>query len=255
MVVAVDYLVGPEFVLAILYLFPILYAAWFLGLTGGLLAAVASWLAALHNAGVFTSELHKQPLHVLFNAGSTLAFFCLTAWLSGQLSDKQKKLQQLVDVDHVTGAATARRFYALAENEVYRLARYRHPLTIAYLDVDNFKRINDTLGHAAGDTVLKMLVTAIQDDIRASDCVARLGGDEFAILLPETSADAARTLITKIHTKLNERMQGSRLPVTFSIGVVTCLQETSVNEALKKADALMYEAKRAGKNSIVFEAR
>jgi len=144
------------------------------------------------------------------------------------------------------------RFFAeLVDLEIARSRRYRHPLSIAYLDLDNFKTVNDRFGHSVGDKVLHITVQNTRHLLRKIDVVARLGGDEFAILLPETDQPAARAAVTKIRTHLLTEMRKNDWPVTFSIGVLTCLEmPRNTDELIKQADNLMYSVKNSGKDSV-----
>jgi diguanylate cyclase (GGDEF)-like protein len=138
--------------------------------------------------------------------------------------------------------------------EINRARRYEHPLTVAYIDLDNFKTINDRFGHSMGDNLLRLVADTIKNNIRLIDTVVRMGGDEFAILLPETGPEAAKAITRKIQKINLELMQKNGWPVTFSIGVVTFISPPStVDEILKRSDNLMYSAKNNGKNTIKYE--
>jgi diguanylate cyclase (GGDEF)-like protein len=123
---------------------------------------------------------------------------------------------------------------------------------MAYIDLDNFKVINDSLGHAVGDNLLITVSETISSHIRNTDILSRFGGDEFVILLPETPGDAAATFLKKIHDQLNRAMTANNWAVSFSIGAVTYTKPpSSIDEIIKKADMLMYEVKRSGKNRLL----
>jgi diguanylate cyclase (GGDEF)-like protein len=135
-----------------------------------------------------------------------------------------------------------------------RARRLRHPLTIVHFDLDGFKAINDRLGHSEGDAVLRAAAEATGYGLRATDTVARLGGDEFAVLLPETGAVAARATVEKIQTALEAEMRKHEWPVTFSLGVLTCVDPpANSDELIRLVDALTYAAKTRGKNTAVYE--
>jgi diguanylate cyclase (GGDEF)-like protein len=119
------------------------------------------------------------------------------------------------------------------------------------LDLDNFKRVNDTLGHAVGDELLACVADLLRRTLRASDTVGRLGGDEFALLLPETTAPAADALLQKLRGVLMDTMRAKQWPVTFSMGAAAFLDNpASVEEMIRTADELMYSVKKSGKNRI-----
>jgi diguanylate cyclase (GGDEF)-like protein len=137
---------------------------------------------------------------------------------------------------------------------LHRARRYPHPLTVVYMDLDNFKAVNDHFGHEVGDKLLRMITKIINRNIRSTDAVARLGGDEFALLLPETNGASAGRVIEKLHAQLLAAMKKNGWPVTFSIGVVTFLsQPESVDTMIKLVDDLMYAAKESGKNQIKYD--
>jgi diguanylate cyclase (GGDEF)-like protein len=158
--------------------------------------------------------------------------------------------EQLAKTDFLTGVTNARSFFELADLEINRAKRYQHPFTLAYIDLDNFKTVNDTYGHLIGDSLLRLVADTIRNNIRVTDVYARLGGDEFAVLLPETNPEQSEIAINKVQTQLLDEMKKNNWPVTFSIGAVTFLTPPeSVDEMIKKADNLMYSAKKNGKNT------
>jgi len=151
----------------------------------------------------------------------------------------------------VTGVANSRAFYDIASMELSRARRYARSLTVSYIDLDNFKYINDHFGHNVGDVVLRVVGQTILRNLRSSDTVARLGGDEFAVLFPETGSDAAQMVLYKIQGLLVAEMQRNAGPISFSIGAVTYVEAAeSVDKMIQMADNLMYVAKRNGRNRI-----
>jgi diguanylate cyclase (GGDEF)-like protein len=125
------------------------------------------------------------------------------------------------------------------------------PFSLAYIDLDDFKWVNDTPGHGTGDNVLRLVVESLEQSTRATDVVARLGGDEFAVLFPETGADAGSEAALHIRLVLLDSMRKNDWPVTFSIGMVTYNEPpASVDEMIKAADTLMYSVKETTKNAV-----
>lgn len=168
-----------------------------------------------------------------------------------QLNLVLQREKEFARTDMLTGLANRRAFYEALQMERARAARYGRPITLAYVDLDNFKRVNDTLGHAVGDELLARVADLLRQTLRASDTVGRLGGDEFALLLPETSAQAAEILLHKLASVLTDAMQTKKWPVTFSIGAAAFLGDpTPVEEMIRTADELMYSVKKSGKNRI-----
>ena len=168
-----------------------------------------------------------------------------------QLNLVMQREKELARTDMLTGLANRRAFYEAMQIERARAARYRRPMTLVYLDLDNFKRVNDTLGHAVGDELLACVADLLRRTLRASDTVGRLGGDEFALLLPETTAQAADGLLQKLGGVLMDTMRAKQWPVTFSMGAAAFLDNpASVEEMIRTADELMYSVKKSGKNRI-----
>lgn len=163
-----------------------------------------------------------------------------------------EKEKNMARVDFLTQIANRRTFYEAVADEAKRSRRYARPMTLVYIDVDNFKQVNDVHGHETGDQLLKMIGQTIRASIRATDMVARLGGDEFAMLLPETSSEAAGVVMAKVQPRLQKAAEEKEWPVTFSVGMVTFSTPLeSVDEMIKRADELMYEVKRTGKSALV----
>ena len=159
--------------------------------------------------------------------------------------------RKLARCDALTGLGNRRAFYERAEAERKRAARYDRPLSVAYIDFDNFKQVNDTSGHEAGDQLLVSVAGILEKNLRAEDFAARLGGDEFAVLLPETGHAAAAFAINKLHRLLTAAMKEKNSLVTFSIGLVTYERAPENTELMvQKADEMMYMVKRQGKNGI-----
>jgi diguanylate cyclase (GGDEF)-like protein len=161
---------------------------------------------------------------------------------------------EAADTDTLTGVHSLRSFYAEIANEILRSRRYEHRFSLAYIDVDDFKKINDTLGHHEGDRLLIELANCLTTSLRATDTVARIGGDEFVCLMPETEETQAKSAILNVESSLKKRMSKKNWNVSFSIGLVTfdTLPE-DVHEALKVADELMYSVKKSKKNAIAYK--
>jgi diguanylate cyclase (GGDEF)-like protein len=182
-----------------------------------------------------------------------LGFFLVVSYILSALKSSLEQQKLTARTDHLTGIPNRRCFYDLAALEMNISRRYQHPFTVIYIDIDNFKTVNDTLGHSAGDSLLRLVSATIRDNIRTADIVARLGGDEFALLLPESGSEAAQAAIRKVRKSLEDVVQ-SNWPVTFSIGMVTYLKPPpTVDEMIKRADDLMYSVKDKGKDMVRHE--
>jgi diguanylate cyclase (GGDEF)-like protein len=159
----------------------------------------------------------------------------------------------MAHTEFLTGAVNTRFFFELLQMEIDRSQRYSHPFTIAYIDIDNFKEVNDRFGHVTGDRVLSLVVEWASRHIRKTDLVARLGGDEFALLMPETSQESAQIILSKIQSEILTGMHSANWPVTISIGVLTCISAPpGTQEVIGMVDDLMYSVKHTGKNAIKF---
>jgi len=154
-------------------------------------------------------------------------------------------------VDFLTGILNRRGFYEIAGSESQRSRRYKRPLSLVYVDLDNFKGVNDSMGHDAGDELLTEVAAVIHSEVRGTDTVGRLGGDEFAVLLPETDQEQGRIVVDKVQKQLLEAMQQKNWPVTFSIGLISFqTPPESIDEMVRGADKVMYSVKLKGKNSV-----
>ncbi|WP_126455012.1 GGDEF domain-containing protein [Sulfuriflexus mobilis] len=250
LIAVLDYLSGPELSFSVFYTLPLLLAAWYRGRGMGLTVAIVSvglWLLVELALGSQYSGL----LVPVWNTLTRLIFFLIILWLLLIVRAKLAFEESLADTDPLTGLANRRFFQEQLERESNRIHRYPQPFTIAYLDLDNFKHVNDSMGHAVGDELLKVVAKTLSTSIRASDFAARLGGDEFAVLFPVLEKESALPVLEKLSTELLSIMQGKKWPVTFSIGAVTFSEAMdSSRDMIKKVDDLMYEVKRSGKNAI-----
>ncbi|MDT7809980.1 MAG: hypothetical protein QOJ70_3793 [Acidobacteriota bacterium] len=245
-----DYLNGPDVSLLIFYVVPVFIAAWYAGRGAGFLVCAASGLAWFAVAYA-TSEHFSSPLIAYWNAlvhlGSTLILAHLVASFRRSLSHES----ELARTDYLTGSFNGRSFTEAAEAEINRARRHNHIFSVAFMDVDDFKLINDRLGHSAGDRLLRLVADTVRRSVRAIDVVARLGGDEFAVLMPETDERAAQVVIRRVRRQLLEAARTEGWPVTFSAGLITWVEPPSgVDEMLRAADEMMYSAKRHGKNTV-----
>ena len=252
-IAGIRYLTGPEFALSLFYLLPICVVTWFAGKRAGVLIAfvsAATWLCA----DIMMIDAYSRPFIPFLNETLRLVVFLIISLVLSRLKNVLEDEKDSARKDFLTGIANRRSFFELAGIETKRSGRYKTPLTTIYLDLDNFKTINDQFGHHIGDEVLCSVSKTIKRNIRSIDTVARLGGDEFAILLPETGAKSADVVSRKIQKELLDIMETNGWPVTFSMGVATYKKAIgNFNEIIKKADGLMYSVKQDGKNMIKHE--
>jgi diguanylate cyclase (GGDEF)-like protein len=249
----IDYMTGYEIAFSLLYLVPITLVTWFAGRRMGVLDSLAgglSWYLAELAAG----RVYASPLILYWNTLTRLTFFLIVTFLLAALRKALEDERELARTDYLTGVANQRFFYELAEQEINRSARYLHPFTVAYIDLDNFKIINDRFGHFTGDLVLRAVADRMKGCLRKTDGVGRLGGDEFAVLFSETGPEAARAAVSKLRVQLLAEMHQGNWPVTFSIGVTTFITAPpSVDEMIRLTDELMYTVKKEHKNAVAYE--
>ena len=253
-IAAADLLLRRAISISIFYFFPIILTTWLAGRMSGILLAAFSallWLAV----ELICVAHHAEPFVPYWNAFLQFGVFVIVLLLFDAFRREKISARQ----DYLTGLGNRRQFFEHAETEINRLQRYEHAFTVAYIDVDNFKTVNDLYGHTAGDKLLKLIAETIRINIRVTDSASRLGGDEFALILPETDVKAAEKFFGKLYRHLSDAVMKSKWPVTLSIGIVTyVLPPDSIDEMIRIVDKLMYSAKSAGKNQVkylVYEKR
>jgi diguanylate cyclase len=171
-----------------------------------------------------------------------------------RLQDELANASQMVRNDALTGALNRKGMDEALETEVARARRHGSKLCLALLDIDNFKKLNDSLGHAAGDAALIHLAKVVQTAIRPEDTLARYGGEEFVVILPDTALENAVAVMVRVQRELTRQFflhNNEKLLITFSCGVAELNSEEQAAEAVQRADSAMYLAKRAGKNRVL----
>ena len=251
MVGIVDFLVGYEISVSLFYLAPVAIAAWYGGPRDGITLsglACVSWYAA----DVVSGHPYSHPAIPVWNAAVRFGFFAVVAGLVCVYHDALRRQRQLLRTDPLTGLANRRAFGDALAHDLALARRRGSALSLAYLDLDDFKAVNDTAGHAEGDRVLRTAGEVLGRSFREADTVARLGGDEFAFLLPDTGPEGAAQVAGKLASELRQAFVAGEWPVDCSIGVVTFPHaRVSMADALAAADRAMYEAKRGGKGMVV----
>ena len=247
-----DYQAGYGMEVAVFYLPPIVAVAWHVGRAAGV------GFALLTTAVRLGLDLLARPLAgsmqlLIWNSAAQLLFFLFIAGLVSVLAEQTVELRVLAREDPLTGIPNRRAFFGALDRAVEWSRRTGMSWVLAYLDVDNFKKLNDAHGHSVGDAVLQRVARTLKEGTRRIDVVARLGGDEFALLLPETDGGHAETAIGKLLSLLNEAMLRGGWDVTFSVGVITfTAPPDSVDTAVSMADACMYRVKARGKAGALF---
>jgi diguanylate cyclase (GGDEF)-like protein len=238
----VDRETGDQLSFSLFYLGPVSVAGWVAGVRVGLLislfAAATSMIGDTWGGGI-------NELVPIWNAGVRLGVLMVTSTTLARLRIGLDAQRELANTDALTGALNPRAFDTIAEHELVTSLRYGRPLTVAYLDLDRFKRVNDTLGHSIGDRLLQIVATELAAHVRPSDVIARMGGDEFAILMPETTLEEATVALDRIREQVHERLRLYGWPVSLSVGLSACCGSgTTVDALIADADRAMYEEKR-----------
>jgi len=248
-----DRVTGADVSFTLLYLGPIGFATWFVGSRAGVALSVASAFAS--SVADLPSRAGALPPGVMaWNLAVQLGVFLAQVGLFAALKERLEREQQLARTDPLTHVSNRRAFVEQSAIELERARRTGRPITVAYLDCDDFKVINDRFGHTQGDVLLGAVASTLRSSTRAVDTVARLGGDEFGLLWVDTDGPTAEALTERLRTALQGAMAGYGWIVTFSIGAATFLAPpASVDDMLVHADQLMYEAKRSGKDAARFE--
>jgi diguanylate cyclase (GGDEF)-like protein len=248
----IDTLTGNEITFSLFYLAPIVLVTWTVNQEMGLLMSLLGALTLL-GAEIASGQSYSSPTIYVWNTLIRAVFYLFVTYLVAELRKARREEQLAARTDFVSGAANARHFHELLQAEINRIQRYPHPITVVYIDIDNFKLVNDLFGHKIGDEVLRSIALELKAQLRRTDIVARVGGDEFALLLPSTHQQEAMVVISKVQSNLLEIMKQRNWPVTFSMGAVTCVTPPhSPEQLLNMADELMYQVKNSTKNDVRF---
>lgn len=240
-----DVMAPEAYMFGFLYMITIAFTTWFAGKKAGLIISVCC--TALWATDRIIADIYPYIWNVL----SALVSFCIVSILLSKMRMMFELERTLSRRDPLTGVMSLRAFSEFAEYEILRHRRKCSPFSVAYLDLDNFKLINDRFGHKKGDELLKVVVKCLVANLRNTDVIARMGGDEFMIFFPETNQIAAKVVTQKVKEGLLQLSVDSKWPTTFSMGVLTCTQgDCSLDEVISRADKLMYEVKDAGKNDV-----
>jgi diguanylate cyclase (GGDEF)-like protein len=248
-IAVLDWLTPLELSLAVFHVIPVFLAAWLVGRRSGLafaLAAALSWYLA--------DALHPDAPPMLrllsWSIVTKVLFFVVISELITALRIAMDRLHVESRTDPLTGLLNRRAFYERAEQEVGRASRTGTPLVLGYIDVDDFKGVNDGFGHEVGDRVLVSLARALARSVRGEDVVARLGGDEFAVLFLDADTEAAGAIAVQLETAVAQELGMLEIEVSFSIGLVSWTDSLrGMDDLLRAADKGMYrvKARRKGK--------
>ena len=235
------------------YLLPIIFVTWFLGRKIGFVTAIVCGFLRFATI-IFEGNFYPSLIYHVSNVAIRLFFFLTIVYIISELKNSLEREKYFGRIDYLTGLANKRQFDEIANTEIQRALRYKHSFTVAYMDIDYFKMVNDRFGHHTGNILLCAVTKIIKKNIRKIDLAARIGGDEFVILMPETGRKSAEVVINRMQKSLVDLMQEKKWPTTFSFGVVTVNHPpNSINEILKIADKLMYFSKSKGISKVSYE--
>jgi diguanylate cyclase (GGDEF)-like protein len=249
-----DYSTGMEVNISVFYLIPVFLACWFVGKFAGILLSVlgaVTWF--MTDIGAGRDYSHHGVAY--WNTAVMLSFFLIVTFSLSALKRAFDHVNSIAKTDPLTGAANMRAFLEVAGREIALARRHARVFSLAYLDLDNFKLVNDKLGHTTGDELLRTFAAVLNRETRAADFVARVGGDEFVILFPDTDEASATRALQRLEKLIGAMMQARGWPVTMSVGLVTFRRPPdSVDAMIGQADSAMYRAKGTGKNTTCYES-
>jgi diguanylate cyclase (GGDEF)-like protein len=251
-----DYTLGEEIDLDAVYLLPILASAYSFGQIAAVLAALISALAWLINTHLLRTEPVSTQL-LVWDALGQLAIYVTVAYFIGLARREQLELGRQATSDHLTGLANRRSLRRALDTEIARAQRYGRSFGVVAMDCDGLKRVNDELGHAAGDGLIVQVAQIIASGLRPIDVAARLGGDEFLVLLPESDSAGAKAAADRIVSEVRTRFAvpdapaGSPRTTTMSAGVAVFPDDAATADALlATADRALYRAKEHGRDRV-----
>lgn len=249
-IATLDWFSGAEIAASLGYLLPISFAAWVLGRTGAAVVGVAcaaAWLVV----DLALAPADMAPAVEVVNLVVLTVALQLFGQLLASLRRQLDQAQRLAHTDALTGVHNRRAFWSAIGREAERCRRLGEPFSLAYIDVDGFKGVNDRFGHRAGDELLRRIAHALQQDLRGLDMVARLGGDEFALLLPGAGVFGAGRAVTRALDRLRCSAWWPGFGIDVSIGCLTVREApTDADAIVARADELMYAVKRLGRGQV-----
>jgi diguanylate cyclase (GGDEF)-like protein len=248
-----DFVTSPRVSTSIYYIAPIALSAWYLGKFPGVGVAAVSALSWSAKDAVLRDYGSAEMWILFWNGFARFTLFLVVALLLAELRIHLRREQQLAQRDGLTDVLNRRTFHERVAYELPRHERSGQALSLIYLDLDNFKLVNDRQGHAVGDRSLVTVAEVMRRELRRTDHVGRLGGDEFAVLLIDTDSPRAQQVANKLFAELRAAMKAQGWPIDFSLGVVTLPQgaRTDPETLLHAADQAMYSVKARGKGGYV----
>lgn len=248
-----DYLTGYELSMSVFYLVPVALGTWYGGKWIGFAAAILSSVS-WYFADAADGHPYSYPGIAVWNSLMRLGFYIITTLLLSALHESLRRQRQLARTDALTGLYSRRAFEGRLKHDLALGQRRKSALTLAYVDLDDFKAINDTYGHPGGDALLRLVGQVLRMSVRTADTAARIGGDEFALIMPDADAREAQHVVPRMTLALRAALDANGYQVTCSVGVVTFLESaTTPAGVLAAADNLMYQVKRNGKGAVAYD--
>ena len=212
------------------------------------LGAPSGWLVIQELFGVnpFDDVINHPAIYIYLSFGTALAFLIFGLYVGTY----EKKIEEQALVDSLTGLGNRNKFYLFAEYELERSFRYQDRLSLALMDIDHFKNINDTYGHNTGDHILINVAKKIRATLRKSDISVRWGGEEFLFLMPGTSLAESREISERLRNSIEAGPYQGVSRVTVSIGLTEYTKGDSLDSMIKRADEALYEVKNSGRNRV-----
>lgn len=255
----IDRITGPEIGLSLMYLIPVALAGWRGGVTAAVIVGATAGMFWL-SADIANRDTDVAMAISMWNAFTRFVIYISEGVLLALLRRDREKLHRiaaresaLARTDAGTSLPNARAFTEAVEEELDRARESGDAVCLLYVDLDNFKNVNDQFGHAAGDRVLKLVASALQHSIRGQDMAARLGGDEFAVLLRGVDSNVARLVADRVAQRVSEigaEFPGADLGATIGVARAGSAPQNA-HSLLLIADRAMYEGKATGKGLVV----
>ena len=221
----VDALTGYEITLGFFYAAPVMLVTWHYGFWPGAFLSIATIVGmfAVDNFVTRHIPFPSNDFVPYWNTAIRLSYFILIVWILDKLRSALIREHMYARRDFLTGIANSLAFDERMQAEIDRARRYGHPVSVAFMDCDDFKQVNDRFGHKVGDRLLRTVAQEMQKYLRTVDVLARMGGDEFAVLLPETGAEQALAVMQKLQDRMARTAAVRERAVSFSIGIATLL--------------------------------
>lgn len=243
----IDYITGLDIRVFPLYFIPIWIASWAMRRIGAIFSTILATITWGLSNNLATNSWSNEvwAINIFVQAIAFAVIACLVVITREKLINETK----LRRIDGLTGLLNRIGFYEAVEPLINFANRYNQPVSIAYIDLDNFKKLNDTQGHATGDEALIQFALILKSTLRNSDIFCRMGGDEFIVLLPNTSSEEAYIALEKLRIQVQATLVGG---VTASIGVISFKNNIkNIDELVIAADKAMYRIKSSSKNKVI----